>query len=122
MLHLNYIVQGNEVLTLTGSEMVERMYGVVLWTDARDSKAVIWCEDQGNLAFYSEPGPEMAAGVTLDAGDLIQFDLREEAACRRAHNLQRVEPGHAPGLPASLRSKSTHADGSGDNVIAFPRR
>ena len=97
--------------------MEERMYGVVLWTDARDSKAVIWCEDQGNLAYYSEPSRDATTGVALDAGDLLQLDMREEAACRRARNIQRVEPGHAPGLPSSLRSAT---DLGGNNVIAFP--
>lgn len=29
------------------------MLGVVLWADIDDRKAVIWCEDHGNLAYYT---------------------------------------------------------------------
>lgn len=83
--------------------MEERMYGVVLWTDASESKAVIWCEDHGNLAYYSAPEPSVHQGMALDAGDLIQFDLREERQCRRARNLERVGSGFAPGLPDKLQ-------------------
>lgn len=84
--------------------MQEQMYGVVLWTDDRDSKAVIWCEDHGNLAFYSDRGGSLHDGVSLDAGDLIQFEVGEEQDMRMARNPQRVEAGHAPSLASDLRS------------------
>ena len=28
------------------------MFGVVLWADPVDRKAVIWCEDHGDLAYF----------------------------------------------------------------------
>lgn len=99
--------------------MEERMYGVVLWADAADRKAVIWCEDHGNLAFYSGPEPSAHQGVELDAGDLIQFDIREERDFRRARNLRRVDQGYAPDLPEKLRR--TGGIGRPGNVVAFPR-
>lgn len=100
--------------------MQERMYGVVLWADARDSKAVIWCEDHGNLAYYSDPQPGPASLPSFDAGDLIQFDLTEETACRRARNPERVVAGHAPHLSRSLGASRGNAAPTGDNVIPFP--
>ncbi|SDY01326.1 hypothetical protein [Citreimonas salinaria] len=99
--------------------MEDRMYGVVLWADASESKAVIWCEDHGNLAYYSEPEVSFDCGEPLDAGDLIQFDLREESECRRARNLRRVDPQHAPALPARLRGDTRQP---ASNVISFPQR
>ena len=27
------------------------MYGIVLWSDRSERQAVIWCEDQGDLAY-----------------------------------------------------------------------
>ncbi|WGW02706.1 hypothetical protein [Tropicibacter oceani] len=99
--------------------MEERMYGVVLWADARDKKAVIWCEDHGNLAFYSGSEPSAHNGEPLDAGDLIQFDLREEHDFRRARNLQRVDSGFAPGLPDKLRRSGKI--GMPGNVVNFPK-
>lgn len=103
--------------------MEERMYGVVLWADDCDSKAVIWCEDHGNLAYYSAAEQNIHKGFALDAGDLIQFDLREEADIRKARNLQRVDAGYAPDLARNLRSKAeAPAPSRGDNVVAFPVR
>lgn len=29
------------------------MFGVVLWSNGVSGKAVIWCEDQGDLAFMN---------------------------------------------------------------------
>ena len=63
--------------------MQDQMFGVVLWADASDSKAVIWCEDHGNLAYYTAAEQNVHDGLGLDAGDLIQFDLREERAVER---------------------------------------
>ena len=101
--------------------MEERMYGVVLWTDASESKAVIWCEDHGNLAYYSEPEVTFDSGGALDAGDLIQFDLREEREYRRARNLRRIDKAHAPALPTRL-SGGLEMRNRGSNVVAFARR
>jgi cold shock CspA family protein len=86
--------------------MQEIMYGVVLWADDAEDKAVIWCEDHGNLAYYSKSDQNMHDGVSLDAGDLIQFDLREDAQGRFARNLRHVNSGYAPTLPQSLKRQT----------------
>lgn len=99
--------------------MEERMYGVVLWADDRDSKAVIWCEDHGNLAYYSAAEQNLHQGVALDPGDLIQFDLREDPDYRRARNLQRVDVGYAPEIAQNLRNTNRECQG---NVVPFPGR
>jgi hypothetical protein len=105
------------------------MIGVVLWADACDHKAVIWCEDHGNLAYYSAPEQTAHEGESLDAGDLIAFDMREERDCRMARNPRRVNAGYAPALAQNLaavrrsavaRARPEHA--AGDNVVAFPSR
>lgn len=72
------------------------MFGVVLWSDVEDRKAVIWCEDHGDLAFYrpAEAGPE----VPLDAGDLVQFDITMDRHLRFAHNPRLVSEGVCSGL------------------------
>ncbi len=69
------------------------MYGVVLWSDPDARKAVIWCEDHGDLAFYSG-GSDLPLGeVSLDAGDLVEFDVTTERALRYAHNPHVVSEG-----------------------------
>ncbi|MFZ5961347.1 hypothetical protein ACOXXX_00205 [Thalassococcus sp. BH17M4-6] len=78
------------------------MYGVVLWTNADDRKAVIWCEDHGDLAFYTPGAKSALEGVFLDAGDLVQFDMRQEANLRYARNPQLVRQSQYPGLAQRL--------------------
>lgn len=101
------------------------MFGVVLWADAGDRNAVIWCEDHGNLAYYTAPEEQaeqtLLDDVSLDAGDLIQFDIREDPDCRRARNLRRVNAGFAPTLASELRGRNT-VEANCNNVVRFPRR
>lgn len=102
--------------------MQDQMFGVVLWADARDRKAVIWCEDHGNLAYYTESEQSVHEGIDLDAGDLIQFELKEERDVRRARNLRRVDAGFAPTIVHDLRKcreTSRPAQGTGE-VLSFP--
>lgn len=60
------------------------MFGVVLWSDVDEHKAVIWCEDHGDLAFYKPS--ETGGDISLDAGDLVQFDMTMDRHLRLAHN------------------------------------
>lgn len=77
------------------------MYGVVIWSDENDRKAVIWCEDHGDLAFCSDTMD--AAGCILDTGDLIQFDVSVDRHMRLAVNPRRVRERAYEGLAESLR-------------------
>lgn len=77
------------------------MIGVVLWSDASENKAVIWCEDHGDLAFYREGNGE--GSVALDPGDLVQFDMTMEQQYRFAHNPQLVSEGYHPRLIDALK-------------------
>ncbi len=102
------------------------MYGVVLWTSAADKKAVIWCEDHGNLAFYSGTDQSALGGMRLDEGDLIQFDMNEESDLRQAHNPQLVCQSHSTGIARQLRPGAAlrvtpFAPGRGATVIYLDR-
>ena len=81
----------------------QTMFGVVLWSDASAGKAVIWCEDQGELAYYTPTEDSLHEGPELDAGDLIQFDLSVHKNIRKASNPQLVVQSHSPSLPDKLR-------------------
>ena len=108
----------------------EQMVGVVVWADARDSRAVVWCEDQGHLAFYRGADQSMHEGLALDPGDLIQFDLHEGQERREVNNPRLLGAGVAPQLaerlkeyvkPAKTKPEPPRAANSyGDNVVAFP--
>jgi hypothetical protein len=90
------------------------MYGVVLWSDPDARKAVIWCEDHGDLAFYSG-GSDLPLGeVSLDAGDLVEFDVTTERALRYAHNPQVVSEGFDRDIAQRL-------DGAAEPTVAAAR-
>lgn len=78
------------------------MFGVVLWSDDEDHKAVIWCEDHGDLAFYQSHCD--AENVAMDAGDWVEFDLSMDRNMRFAHNPRLIAEGVFPELPESLET------------------
>lgn len=78
------------------------MLGVVLWSDTTDNKAVIWCEDHGELAYFNGEGGTAFEGVALDAGDLVQFEMEQASELRLARNMRRLEHGAYTGLSESL--------------------
>lgn len=93
------------------------MYGVVLWSDIDRNRAVIWCEDHRNLAFFKRDcdAPE---GTRFVPGDLVEFDLREENELRLAVDPCIVAPHEFPALAADLRSASA---GLGRKPVGMPR-
>ncbi|MEP5385962.1 MAG: hypothetical protein ABJQ23_21405 [Shimia thalassica] len=80
------------------------MLGVVLWSDSLDNKAVIWCEDQGDLAYFNGGTDTPVDIVDLDAGDLVQFELQQERHLRYAKNPRRIEQGAYAHLPGDLQA------------------
>ncbi len=76
------------------------MYGVVLWTDQRENRAVIWCEDHGDLAFYRGASGDDAA---MAAGDLVEFDLQDAGDMRLADMPRLVTRRSHPTLSAELK-------------------
>ena len=102
------------------------MYGVVLWSNATDRKAVIWCEDHGDLAFYNgqfDEVPDPIAGE-FDAGDLVQFDIRRESDLRLACNPRVIAQDEYPNLASNLRRQPKPAArrAQADVIPLFPRR
>ena len=100
------------------------MLGVVLWSDASDRKAVIWCEDQGDLAFVSGRADGLDQDDFFDAGDLIQFDMHLRDATRFAHNPKLVIEQAGRGLPAALKSsvlRLNDVDSDRGEILPFAR-
>ena len=82
------------------------MFGIVLWTDRNAQRVVIWCEDQGDLAFYdgraAGPLPDTPPAVAMRAGDLVCVDLAAQGRPRRARSLRLVMPEADAQLPQRL--------------------
>lgn len=51
------------------------MIGIVLWSDPVVAKAVFWCEDQGDLAYFRSKDPQNSPASALTAGDMVCFDV-----------------------------------------------
>ena len=81
------------------------MIGVVLWSDPCEGKAVFWCEDQGDLAYYVPEIIEATGTDLFDAGDMVQFEVSVERRIRKAHNAQLLQERACVGLPESLRAE-----------------
>lgn len=79
------------------------MIGVVLWSDRTDGKAVFWCEDQGDLAYYEAASGSAEARTVFDAGDMVQFETVTENRVRKANNARLLEERAYVGLPESLK-------------------
>lgn len=76
------------------------MYGVVLWADQRQNRAVIWCEDHGDLAYYKGAAGGDAA---LAPGDLVEFNLRSVGQMRFADAPRLITRRSHPTLSCDLR-------------------
>lgn len=79
------------------------MYGVILWSDPCVRKAVIWCEDQGSLAYYEAPDSVLRSDeMFFDTGDYVEFDVTMDKDLARAQNAHIVMPARTPSLPHTL--------------------
>ncbi|WP_092080370.1 hypothetical protein [Poseidonocella sedimentorum] len=88
------------------------MIGVVIWSDRADRKAVIWCEDHGNLAYLTNEGAPIDETPELEEGDLVQFRLTERKSMRLARDVAVVESEAYSDLSGALK-----ANGDMDPVI-----
>lgn len=113
------------------------MIGVILWSEQSLGKAVIWCDDQGELAFYS--GADGAALTELNPGDWVEFDITLSGKFRIAENLRILMEQGSPDLADRLsaaadsdmsmpakQSASDAATGAVDGqlgkVVPFPQQ
>jgi hypothetical protein len=79
------------------------MIGVVLWNDPGTGKAVFWCEDHGDLAYFEPEIPTPERDHALSAGDMIHFDVSPHADHRRAYNPRLVRSRACKGIQRHLR-------------------
>lgn len=80
------------------------MIGVVLWSDPQDRNAVFWCEDQGDLAYYTASPDSTDHHGLFNAGDMVEFDVIVERQYRKACNPHLIREKACQGLETHLRS------------------
>lgn len=83
------------------------MIGVILWSDKAARKAVVWCEDQGDLAFLDHRSALSNLDGFFDVGDIIRFKLSVEANLRRVHNATLLEDQDAVPCAKKLKPRAT---------------
>ena len=98
------------------------MIGVILWSDRKDRKAVIWCEDQGDLAFMSRPDAVCLPDTFVGVGDIVEFEVRTERSMRLAQNPSLVAAAQGAGLVSELKamqSDAVHPTSTSAEIIPF---
>ncbi|MBO9397414.1 hypothetical protein J7400_12055 [Shimia sp. R9_2] len=116
------------------------MLGLVLWSNPKRRKALIWCEDQRDLAYFdgADEGDNVAQFGTGDTsvvpvvGDMLIFDICSSSEMRRAINVRALANGAVDDLIARLKAAGRRASGADidalvaesaankDNVVSFP--
>ena len=86
------------------------MIGIILWSDATAGKAVIWCEDQGDLAFYTHVGA--CEDFQVRVGDWVAFELKLQGDLRLAFDIQVLQEPGCPSLAEDLSVSVAEGGGS----------
>ncbi|QIE44758.1 hypothetical protein G5B38_04010 [Pseudohalocynthiibacter aestuariivivens] len=97
-----------------------KMHGVVLWSDQAQDRAVIWCEDHGDLAFYRGQGSDAGAASRIKAGDMVAFDLCEGGEMRLARAPSLVAQESHPTLSRALMQAGINAGALPDTSTDLP--
>ncbi|MEO9575833.1 hypothetical protein [Tateyamaria sp.] len=80
------------------------MIGIILWSDATERKAVIWCEDQGDLAYFSDPDLIFSRDTFFDVGDVVEFESKTVRNMRLALNPSWAKQNAGTTLADGLRA------------------
>lgn len=97
------------------------MIGLVLWFNPEAKAGMIWCEDQGPLAFLS-PEVDLPDGVeSLSCGDRLTFTVELRDDIRFVRDIYALTPATAGADPRDIlmgyhRGESPEENGSDDAV------
>jgi hypothetical protein len=95
------------------------MIGVVLWKNTDDGSAVIWCEDQGDLAFMNSKDDVLEPPTFFDVGDVVEFDVLMHKNMRGVQNLSRLQDPSRPELPETLNLSGINTLPEDAEIIQF---
>lgn len=86
------------------------MFGIILWASKRKGTALVWCEDQGQVAFV--PSPDVIVGQTgfCSVGDQVWVKLRTEGRTRYCTSLAVVDHTGSFDLPGALRDSACQSE------------
>ncbi len=79
------------------------MIGVIVWSSAAKRKAVIWCEDQGPLAYLHGLDNVPGTDVWPATGSMVSLESELRSDLRYAFNVRVLDESQMSGLPGILR-------------------
>ena len=97
----------------------ENMHGVVLWSDRKCDRALIWCEDHGKLAFFNGQEERPDTLFEIEAGDLVRLEVKETRDFRLALNIELIRSEQYPQLADTLLKASTSHLPQSENVVGI---
>lgn len=93
------------------------MIGVIVWSSAAKQKAVVWCEDQGALAYLQGRDNVIGKAGWPEAGDMIALETEVRGELRHAFNVRVIEERKCSDLPSLLRGVGA-GGGAGEGQAA----
>lgn len=82
------------------------MIGVVIWSSEATRKAVIWCEDQGPLAYLRGRDSLLEETEWPVPGDLLRLECETIGNLRHARSVSVIAPNICPQLPDALLGRT----------------
>lgn len=79
------------------------MIGVIVWSSAAKLKAVIWCEDQGALAYLHGTDKLLDGQNWPEAGDMVALETEMRDNLRHAFKVRIIDEKRFTQLPGILR-------------------
>ncbi|GKY88959.1 hypothetical protein [Sinisalibacter aestuarii] len=78
------------------------MNGLVLWYNPTAQVGMVWCEDQGPLAFIGPEASMTGGDETLSSGDQVTFTVEMREDVRYVRDIYHVTPGVASSDPRDI--------------------
>lgn len=79
------------------------MIGVVVWSNSKSEKAVIWCEDQASLAYLGGTDSLLNPKIWPEPGDLLELESEMVGELRYARKVSMLSEQGCVHLPEMLR-------------------
>ena len=85
------------------------MMGVLIYISADRGRAIIWCDDQGPLAYVRGDKLLLDGDSGVSVGDCVRFDARTDGDFRIARGLTTIAMPKMAKLPDVLRGQAAVA-------------
>lgn len=85
------------------------MLGVVIWSCKVSGRAIVWCSDSKDLAYYEGRRLQRGPAPIIETGDLVEVTIAPRGILRRCTSLRLVEAGYMPDLVHTLQTRAAIA-------------